>query len=46
MPAGMAQTQVIGFDPDNPETFETFEQYRVWRDRQRSSDDEEEDIRL
>lgn len=37
MPAGMAQKQGIGFDPDNPETFETFEQYRVWRDRQAAS---------
>lgn len=42
MPAGMAQTQGVGFDPDNPETFDTLEQYLAWRDRQRSSDDDVE----
>ncbi|CAI2932455.1 hypothetical protein [Aminobacter niigataensis] len=40
MPAEMAQAQGVGFDPDNPETFDTFEQYLAWRDRQQPPDDE------
>lgn len=34
MPVEMAQAQGVGFDPDKPETFQTLDQYIVWRDAQ------------
>lgn len=37
MPGEMANAQGVGFDPDKPETFDTFEQYLAWRDRRASN---------
>lgn len=34
MPGEMAKAQGVGFDPDKPETFQTLDQYLVWRDAQ------------